>query len=134
MRSPGSTSPAAATTAYFRRWWTQYDPEDWQLEKAEFQRWEGQFGPHTLDAAADDLGTNAMCKRYCSRAQPWQTTRLKANDNVWCNPPFRRAGSWLRRYWQQKVLNPQLSGTFVLPYKPDAKWWYLTRGLTKIHT
>ena len=72
--------------------------------------------------------------RYCSRAVPFQQTKLNNKDNVWCNPPFRRAASWLRHYLKQKVENPQLSGTFVLPYRPDAKWWYLTRGFRKVHT
>ncbi len=65
---------------------------------------------------------------------PFQSTKLSNKENVWCNPPFRRAGTWLRHYWEQKVENPQLSGTFLLPYWPDAKWWNLTRGLTKVHT
>ena len=37
---------------------------DYQLLQSEFDRWDKRFGPHEIDAFADDVGSNAFCKKF----------------------------------------------------------------------
>lgn len=54
--------------------------------------WNTEYGPFTLDAAAN--ATNTKCKKFFDinsngLIQPWD------NETVWCNPPYTDLLSWV---------------------------------------
>lgn len=72
--------------------------------------------PFTVDAAADDFGLNAKCKRFFSPARSFlHQTQLQKSDTVWINPPFHDLPSWIRHYKAMKATDPSLSACFLIP-------------------
>ncbi len=112
----------------------RYDPEDFMLLGPHFCTLNSQFGPHSLDAAADSKGSNAQCKRYCSKDKPFQQQELEG-ENVWCNAPFRKLKTFLTWYREQRAKYPgRVKGTFIVPDDPSAPWWPLLKGFKRIRT
>ena len=107
---------------------------DYQLLQSEFDRWDKRFGPHEVDAFADDVGSNAFCKKFWSAqddalAQDW------TGKNVWCNPDFGLAGQALQKFLDSKRECWQgTTATFVLPYLKGQWWWAMARKGDLVHT
>ena len=108
-----------------------YDASDWMLQTDLFLDLHAEFGPFTLDGASDAEGTNSHLPRWCSKSESFLERDL-AGERVWLNPPFRQAGTFLAHYLEQKELYPDLEGMFVLPYKPEASWWHLLKGMKEV--
>jgi hypothetical protein len=115
------------------RWHHRYDNQDWSLGTALFSRWNALLGQHDVDAACDPEGCNSQLPRFWSEADDalghdW--TGL----NVWCNPPFDQAASFLRKALEAHALCPETSGaTFVLPDWPWAPWYKLLAHFEVVH-
>lgn len=94
---------------------------DRQIDLALFSAIQGMIGTKfTVDAAADDYGDTAMCKRFCCPSRSFMITSLQPNDVVWMNAPFRRVGQWLTRYQKLKAKDPSLSACILVPKWRDA--------------
>ncbi len=97
-----------------------YDPSDYALLHHWFGFCEEQCGKFDIDICCHPDGSNA---------QPTQTFTADglAADlrgmNVWCNPPFRKAGQFIDKINQAHAQDPTTSACIVLPYKPGAPWW-----------
>src|SRR5713101_6849023 len=83
-----------------------------------YQRLNAEFGPFTLDVAAD--ATNTKCERFYTEGddglrQPWGPAR------VWCNPPYSAAGKWIA-----KAAEEAQAGALVVCLVPaQGGWWRL---------
>lgn len=87
-----------------------------------------------MDACANPDGSNAQATKFYHS----QKSFLKANvegENIWLNAPFRRAGTFLRHYLENKERAPtQTSGVIVLPQWENKPWWKLTQGFRLLRT
>ena len=107
-----------------RRW----RGEDWQFDLIEFDRLNRKYGPCTLDAAADELGNNALCSRYCSPANSFLQYNC-SDEVVWGNFPYARLEEFLRHYADVKRVAPRTSGLFVVPKWRRRPWWKLVERM-----
>src|SRR5215471_7377481 len=79
-----------------------------------------EFGPFTLDPAADDL--NAKAANYFTRendglSQPWY-------GRVWLNPPYgRTVGQWLKKARQEVEQRRAELVVCLVPARVDSHWW-----------
>ena len=44
----------------------QRDTQDWMFDRKRFHELDEEFGPFTMDSAANPSGDNAQCKQFCS--------------------------------------------------------------------
>jgi phage N-6-adenine-methyltransferase len=104
-----------------RRWEKGDVTDDRATHPLNFQQWDEQFGPFTLDVAA--AAHNAKCERYFDReqdglAQSW------AGETVWCNPPYSEIGLWVRKAWAEHVDATRI--VMLLPAtRTEQSWWQL---------
>lgn len=107
-----------------------HDPTDYSLHEDLFHRLSDRYGPFDIDGAARADGSNAHVDEYCWREGRSFYKEYLAGRRVYCNPPWRAAGKFLRHYQEQSRLAPAAtSGLFILPYRPDAKWWPLVQDM-----
>ena len=108
------------------------DRTDWMFDRSEFNRLSAQYGPFTVDAAADVNGNNAhVTTRYYSANDSFLNADV-SGQNVWCNPPFAHATDFLSHYLSCKAVSPTTtSGLFILP-KWD-RWSHLTQHMQLVH-
>jgi len=112
----------------------RYNPADFMLLPHHFGSLDEEFGPHSLDGAAAVDGNNAQCPRFCSKEDSFCLQDLKG-ERLWLNAPFKEMKRFLEHYWQQKKLHSgNVSGTFVVPYRPQASWWPLVEQMTLVRT
>lgn len=77
-----------------------------------------------LDAAA--TVENAKCARYYTvemdaLKQDWG----KDASSIWCNPPYGRLGPlFIAKGYEQTKLHPHLTTVFLIPARPDTRWWH----------
>ena len=110
------------------------DREDWMFNRQEFLKLEDQFGPHTLDCCCDKDGLNSQVRlAYCSSKKSFLAQDLR-EGNLWLNPPFSKAGSFLKHYLRCKLATPSLRATVVLPAWHTARWYPLLRNFRLIKT
>ena len=119
----------AGAGGVYNKYASQYDPEDFQLEPRLFAELTRQYGPCTIDGCADVEGHNALVpENFCTKERSFLNEDLRGHQ-VWLNPPFRRAGTFLHHYVEQKAASPtDTSALIVLPIKEEASWWPLTKG------
>ena len=85
----------------------------------DFNAWNEELGPFTLDAAA--APHNAKVSKFYTRAdngleQSW------ADEKVWCNPPYSDLGAWLRKAWAE--WDKTLGVVMLVPAnRVEQKWW-----------
>ena len=84
-----------------------------------------------MDACADVSGENAHCDFYHSKANSFLTADV-SGKKVWINPPFQRAGSFIKHYLNIKAISPSTSAVLVLPKWTSASWWHLVQRFTTI--
>lgn len=86
----------------------------------DFARWDDEFGPFTLDAAAAHHNTK-VARRYFTREQNG-LEQSWAGERVWCNPPYSNLGDWLEKAWQER---PTTNGIVMLlpANRVEQKWW-----------
>ena len=103
--------------------------EDYMLEHNLFSELQKEVGTEfTLDACANEDGSNAFVDNFCSRGDSFLGRDLRG-ERVWMNPPFRRAGAFLQHYLDEKSRDPHnTSCVAILPRDPTAKWWPLVKG------
>ena len=104
------------------------DTQDWQFSPIEFAKLSEKLGGFTLDAAADALGHNAQCDRFCSAQQSLLHQDLQG-ERVWTNFSFARMAEFLQHYRRQKAKDPSLCGAFVVPTWTGMPWWQLVSQL-----
>ena len=69
----------------------------------------------TLDAAANDDGSNALVTDFCSKSRSFFKKDL-AGHTLWMNPPFEDISTWLDRYTSQKHAHPEsIRACIVVP-------------------
>jgi transposase InsO family protein len=108
------------------------DLSDWMFDREEFNRLSAQYGPFTVDAAADTNGNNAhVTAHYYSSASSFLDADI-AGEKVWCNPPFAHAADFISHYLSCKSEAPTTtSGLFILP--KWNRWSHLTHNMTLVH-
>lgn len=85
----------------------------------DFAKWDAEYGPFTLDAAA--APHNAKVAKFYTRAdnglaQSWQ------GETVWCNPPYSNLGDWLAKAWDEHFRAKRI--VMLLPAnRVEQKWW-----------
>jgi hypothetical protein len=111
-----------------------YDPSDYMLYPEIYESLNAECGPFDIDGAADERGSNAQGGlEHCYKGAGDFTKTDVSGMNVWLNPPFNQAKRFLSHYLDCKKKDPMLtSGVFILPYKPNANWWGLTRGMLEV--
>lgn len=102
-----------------------FDAQEWAQLNAEYR--------FTLDAAADDHGTNSFCEQYCSPERSFLKTDVSGH-RVWLNPPFHRVKDFLRHYQLCKAKSPHsTSACIVLPdWNFDAEVQSFLAGMTPV--
>ncbi len=94
------------------------------------------YGPFTLDACCDVQGSNAQVPNICCKKpnRSFLDTRV-AGHNVWLNPPFDTASTFVKHYLAEKAKDPtHTSAMLVLPFWPYASWWKLLSGMQHVVT
>ena len=107
------------------------DTQDWMFDRKRYHDLNLEYGPFTLDAAANANGDNAQCKQYCSKARSFLDQDCKG-QTIWMNPPFDRIEEFLGHYLKQKEADPSIAGMFVLPQWESATWWSKVRDWARV--
>jgi hypothetical protein len=99
------------------------DPEDWQLQRAWFQRIEAAWGRHTIDRFASH--TNHLLPTFNSPAWCPGTAGVDAFaqgdwavHHNWCNPPFRLIAPLITILREQNA-----AATVIVPLWRAQPWW-----------
>lgn len=93
--------------------------DDRETHPDDFERFEAEYGPFTLDAAA--AHHNAKCLNYYTREddglkKPWD------GERVWCNPPYSNLGAWVQKAWDEHAFTRGI--VMLLPAnRVEQKWW-----------
>lgn len=90
----------------------------------------------TLDAAANDDGSNALCSRYCSPHRSFMNCPLH-NEVVWINPPYKveEALPFIDHFLAEYQQDTSNSCTICLPsWRQYDGYEPLISHFTKIHT
>lgn len=96
---------------------------EWATPQWLFDQLHAEFA-FDLDAAA--TAANAKCPRFYTEQddalkQDWG----KDATTVWCNPPYGKLGPlFIQRGYEQTQLYPYLTTVFLIPARPDTKWWH----------
>ena len=100
------------------------DLGDWQLRSDEFRYLEALSSREfDIDGAADPMGRNAQCSRYCSVSDSLLDTDIRGM-HLWCNPDWHLASDSLRHFSLARSEQPETtSAVFLLPAWPTAPWW-----------
>ena len=96
-----------------RRYVDRSDRSMLSSEIADLQKLIGR--DFTYDAAANNDGSNAVCKLYASPAQSFLSHFDCAGHTVWLHPPFDRIAAFLSQYNACKQLRPDTSACILLP-------------------
>jgi hypothetical protein len=114
----------------------RYDHEDFMMSPELVYPLVDKYGPFTLDGAADSAGNNAQdfCDDWCHRDGDSFLERDVSGEAVYLNPPFRRAGTFLKHYLKCKDKDRSTLGLFILPHDPDASWWPLVSHMEVVAT
>lgn len=86
-----------------------------------WNRWNEQYGPFTLDAAASER--NAKCAKFFTIVddgllQSW------AGETVWCNPPYTDIGPWVIKARQETLIGRCRRVVMLLPAnRTEQRWW-----------
>ena len=107
------------------------DTEDWMFDRAKFHELDQEYGPFTLDGAANANGDNSQCKRFCSKEKSFMDQDL-TGETVWANFPYERADDFLDHYFKQKAKDPSLGAMFVLPQWESTPWWSKVSRLQRV--
>ena len=111
---------------------SQRDSQDWLFDPAEFKRLQEEYGPFTLDAAANGDGSNAQIPNYCSKQRSFLQEELHG-QNIWANFPFQRLWTFLKHYQSAKLQAPfSTSAMLVLPKWENAYWWKYVEGMQTV--
>jgi hypothetical protein len=108
---------------------TLKDRSDWMFDRREFLKLSTQYGPFTLDAAADDNGYNAQCKEFCSPRNSFFDYNVKGHT-IWMNPPFNQATKFLQHLLDHS--DSSTSAVIVLPTWRHAPWQHLLSHFTAL--
>ena len=91
--------------------------QTWRTPQWLFDCANSEFGPFEFDAAATK--SNSLCKKYPKDAfrEAWKA------EHVWCNPPYRKIGTWVQR--AEDMLDTQWCDriVFLLPARTDRPWF-----------
>lgn len=93
---------------------------EWQTPATVFNSLNNEFGPFTLDAAANRF--NSKCARFNSFERP---DRHKWEGAIWCNPPY--SGTPPISRWVQRAYEAGLKGASVvmlLPAQINSGWFH----------
>lgn len=90
----------------------------WETPPALFAALDAEFGPFTLDVAAS--AHNAKCAAFYDGernglVQPWP-------GRVWCNPPYKDIGPWVRRAIEAIRHEAELV-VLLVPDTREVAWW-----------
>ena len=107
------------------------DPSEWMFDRQKFQELDREYGPFTLDVAANPSGDNAQCNRFCSKESSFFEQNL-SGETVWANFPYEQAGDFLDHYFTAKAGNPSIAAAIVLPEWTTAPWWQRVSHLRRI--
>ncbi|KAK9800185.1 hypothetical protein WJX73_005436 [Symbiochloris irregularis] len=107
------------------------DPEDWMYQRERFLELDNEFGPFSLDAAANPNGDNAQCKAFCSKEDSFLGKELRG-ETIWANFPYARADEFLTHYLGEKAKDPTLAGMFVLPKWTGTTWWSKVQHMQQV--
>jgi len=95
----------------------KYAPDDYRTPEDLYEGLNHRFGPHTLDAAANEQ--NAKCSDYFTV----ETNGLfqKWSGNVWLNPPWHSIDPWV----DKAILSAEEGATvtLLLPCRTGTKWF-----------
>jgi phage N-6-adenine-methyltransferase len=95
------------------------DVDDRGTRWEDFNVWNAEFGPFTLDAAA--APHNAKVKTYYTREDNG-LERSWAGFKVWCNPPYSDLGAWLQKAWSEWGSTHGIV-MLVPANRVEQKWW-----------
>ena len=91
----------------------------------------------TIDAFADDDGTNAMCTKFYAPGTSFFNQNLCESGpaHLWINAPFHLIEQTINKYIQEKGTSPNsLSACILVPAWKGASWYKLLQGMQKIYT
>jgi hypothetical protein len=116
------------------RWHREFDDQDWQLDRKQFERIDKMAGPFEIDACCDLAGHNTHCEKFWTAVddcteQQWRGKR------VYCNPPYNDCLRILRHAlseWSKQPYSTAL--TFVLPKWTWSSWYHLADHFTCLLT
>ncbi len=87
--------------------------EDRQIRKTAFADIEALSGrAFTLDAAANDIGDNAVCAAYCTLSNSFLDA--EHTGHIWINAPYTKLPSFMQHYLHCKQMAPDATSACVL--------------------
>lgn len=89
-----------------------------------FEELNAEFGPFTIDGAADHAGRNAFCPVFSSSYNSFLDQPLSGHM-VYCNPPFDQIEAFLTHILGEQHGPMPPMALFVLPDWTSAAWWPL---------
>lgn len=108
------------SNSYYRELTAKELRNEWQTPDEVFDALSQEFGPFTLDAAANRF--NTRCKKFNSFERP---DRHPWEGRVWCNPPYSGTPPIAR--WVQRGYEASLNGArvvLILPAQINAGWFH----------
>lgn len=95
--------------------------DSWSTPQWLYQFLDTNFGPFTIDAAAD--AENAKTPVFFDETtdglrQVWTGT-------VWCNPPYSKIADWIKKGFDSVYLDKTAERVvFLIPARTDTSWWH----------
>jgi DNA (cytosine-5)-methyltransferase 1 len=108
------------------------DKNLWRTPPEVFAMLNKQYGPFTLDAAANE--ENHLCEYWYgpgsfigedALACSWSDgRRLGPNPRVFCNPPYNKTAEFIKKAHDEAVAGNIRSATLLVPATTDVKWFH----------
>lgn len=102
-----------------RRWGVGDTVDDRATHPGDFEGFDREFGPFTVDVAAAQH--NTKCDRFYDREADG-LTQSWAGETVWCNPPYSDIAPWIEKAWAEHVDANRI--VMLLPgNRAEQRWW-----------
>lgn len=97
--------------------------DEWRTPQDLFRRLDAQYGPFTLDAAAN--ATNHLCPRWYGPGSPTSEDALAVPwvGRAYCNPPYSRGHIALFLAKAHEEVG-RCRTTLLLPVDTSTNWWH----------
>ncbi len=107
---------------------------DQLFDRREFARVQGQLGvTFSVDAYCNQRGSNALCPRYATPAQPLTSMDL-AGQALWCDAPTDLVRNYQQHYERCKARDPKHTcALFVVPKRPHLDRYFRQKWYSLVH-
>jgi phage N-6-adenine-methyltransferase len=103
------------------------DKNFWRTPPEVFAMLNKQYGPFTLDAAANE--ENHLCEYWYGPGSKYPDALAEAWGGsglvrVFCNPPYNKTAEFIKKAHDEAVAGNIRSATLLVPATTDVKWFH----------